>query len=74
MNLKGKIALVTGSGRNIGRATALKLAMQGATVAVNARRNEIEAREVCEEISDQGGKSLPFIDDIGVESEVIKMI
>jgi len=74
VNLKGKIALVTGSGRNIGRATALKLAMQGATVAVNARRNEIEAREVCEEISDQGGKALPFIADIGVEAEVIQMI
>ena len=74
MNLKGKIALVTGSGRNIGRAIALQLAMHGAAVAINARRNEIEAREVCEEISDQGGKALPFIADVGVESEVIQMV
>ena len=74
MNLKGKIALITGSGRNIGRAIALQLAMHGAAVAVNSRRNEIEAREVCEEISDQGGKALPFIADVGVESEVIQMV
>ena len=70
MNLEGKTALVTGSGRNIGRAIALKLAMQGASVAVNSRRNEVEAREVCEEILAEGGKALPFIADIGIESEV----
>mgnify|MGYP003311510870 CR=1 FL=1 len=74
MNLEGKIALVTGSGRNIGRAIALKLAMQGASVAVNSRRNEVEAREVCEEILAEGGKALPFIADIGIESEVVQMI
>ena len=74
MNLEGKIALVTGSGRNIGRAIALKLAIQGASVAVNSRRNEVEAREVCEEILAEGGKALPFIADIGIESEVVQMI
>ena len=74
MNLEGKIALVTGSGRNIGRAIALKLSIQGASVAVNSRRNEVEAREVCEEILAEGGKALPFIADIGIESEVVQMI
>ena len=39
MKLEGKTALVTGSGRNIGRSTALAMAREGANVVVNARTN-----------------------------------
>src|SRR5579872_3933568 len=44
--LEDKVALVTGSGRNIGRATVLKLAAEGCNVIVNARSNQAEADAV----------------------------
>ena len=48
-SLQGKVALVTGSGRNIGRATVLELARHGADVVVNARSNRDEAESVAAE-------------------------
>src|SRR5215813_10802197 len=55
--LDGKVALVTGSGRNIGRATVLKLAAEGAHVVVNSRTNQAEADAVAQEVRAGGGKA-----------------
>ena len=72
-SLKDRVALVTGSGRNIGRATALRLASKGASVIVNSRSNEQEAQSVRDEILRNGGKAISVICDVGSESEVVSM-
>src|SRR4029077_10071981 len=68
--LEGKVALVTGSGRNIGRATVLRLAGEGANVVVNARANQQEAEAGAREARDLGVKALPVIADVGQRNEV----
>ena len=62
--LAGKVAIVTGSGRNIGRAIALALADGGASVVVNARSNRTEAEAVAREIESMGGKAAVHIGDV----------
>ncbi len=68
--LDGKVALVTGSGRNIGRATVLQLAREGANIVVNARSNQQEAESVAREVRDLGVKAVPILADVGNKSEV----
>jgi 3-oxoacyl-[acyl-carrier protein] reductase len=72
--LDGKIALVTGSGRNIGRATVLKLAAEGAHVVVNARANQAEADAVAREAQARGVKALAVIADVGRKDQVEAMV
>jgi 3-oxoacyl-[acyl-carrier protein] reductase len=71
--LEGKVALVTGSGRNIGRATILKLAAEGAHVVVNARTNRDEAEAVVREARALGVKALAIIADIARTDQVEAM-
>jgi 3-oxoacyl-[acyl-carrier protein] reductase len=62
--LSGKAAIVTGAGRNIGRAIALQLAAAGASVVVNVRSNKAEADAVVREIETAGGKAVAVLGDV----------
>src|SRR5450631_2652010 len=62
--LTGKVAIVTGAGRNIGRAIALTLADAGASVVVNVRGNRAEAEGVVSEIETAGGRALLHVGDV----------
>lgn len=65
--LTGKVAIVTGAGRNIGRAIALALAHAGASVVVNVRSNKAEADGVVREIETAGSKAISVIGDVADE-------
>src|SRR5690348_8281734 len=71
--LEGKVALVTGSGRNIGRATVMKLAAEGAHVVVNARSNQAEADAVVREARALGVKALAIVANVAKKDEVEAM-
>jgi 3-oxoacyl-[acyl-carrier protein] reductase len=72
--LDGKVAIVTGAGRNIGRAIALALADGGASVLVNARSNRAEAEAVAREVEAKGGKALVHIGDVADAAAVQAMV
>ena len=71
--LDGKVAIVTGAGRNIGRAIALALAESGTSVVVNVRSNRAEADSVAREIEGAGGKALVHLGDVADASSVQAM-
>ncbi len=71
--LAGKVALVTGAARNIGRATALALAAGGAAVAVNTRSSITDAENVASEIRAAGGQAEVYAADIADAAAVKKM-
>src|SRR5882724_7047157 len=63
-DLAGKAAIVTGAGRNIGRAIALTLAQGGASILINVRSNRAEADAVAREIEGAGGRAMVHIGDV----------
>jgi 3-oxoacyl-[acyl-carrier protein] reductase len=71
--LAGKVALVTGASRNIGRAIALELAAGGASVAVNARDAREDAEKVAAEIRESGRRAEVFMADISDPAQVANM-
>jgi 3-oxoacyl-[acyl-carrier protein] reductase len=72
--LSGRVAIVTGAGRNIGRAIALALADGGAAVVVNARSNVQEAKAVAGEIERAGGKAFAVTADVADAEAVARMV
>ena len=70
MNLDGKVALVTGSSRGVGRAVALGFAQQGAKVVVNYTSNEGAADEVVSEIESLGTAAIAVKADVALKSDV----
>jgi len=72
--LDGKVAIVTGSSRNIGRATAEELARAGAAVVINA----VQAKDLCEEVAEgiraKGGKAIPIMADVTDPAAVQAMV
>ena len=74
MELAGKVALVTGASRNIGRAIALALAEARAAVVVNARRSREDAEAVAGEIGAVGGRAMAHLADVADEAAVASMV
>jgi 3-oxoacyl-[acyl-carrier protein] reductase len=69
MSLSGRVAFVTGASQGIGRACALKLAAEGATV-VAAARNQDKLNELVQEITTAGGKAAAFALDVTDEEQI----
>lgn len=72
--ISGKVALVTGASRGIGRAIALALAEIGADVAVNYHSREADAEEVCAAIEKFGSRAVPIRADVSNASAVTRMV
>jgi len=72
--LAGKVALVTGASRGIGRAIALELAEHGASVAINYRGHAAEARAVMDQISARGGQAMLVQANVANSQEARDMV
>jgi 3-oxoacyl-[acyl-carrier protein] reductase len=74
LEISGRIALVTGASRGIGRAIAVSLAKAGVDVAVNFLFREKEAQEVCAEIKSLGRRALAVQADVSRAEEVSRLV
>ena len=73
MKLKGKVALITGAGRGIGKAIALEFAREGASIVVNYSKSKKEADETVNEINKLGPKAISVRADVSKKDEVENM-
>ena len=72
-DLTGKVAVVTGGGDGIGKASCKILAAAGASVVVSNRSFE-KARLRAEEIVSDGGKAVPVACDVSVEADLVNLV
>ena len=73
MSLQGKLALVTGSGRGIGRAVALKLASQGSDIVINFFRHRQSAEQTAQDVEALGVKVEVIRANVGDPSKIKEM-
>jgi 3-oxoacyl-[acyl-carrier protein] reductase len=73
-DLRGRVALVTGASRGIGRAIALALAAAGADIVVNYRGRSAEAESACAEIRNQGRRAVAIAADVSRAAEVSRLV
>src|SRR5215216_6680206 len=74
MDLKGKVAIVTGGGTGMGKAISTLLAASGVSVAVNYSRSEADAVATAEELTKAGVEAMPIRADVSVASDVAAMV
>src|SRR5580692_3915028 len=72
-NLKGKVALVTGASRGIGRAIAERLLVDGAAVAINYATQSTAAEKLAADITSAGGKAFAIRADVGRVPEIVRL-
>ncbi|MBX9896363.1 MAG: 3-oxoacyl-ACP reductase FabG [Qipengyuania sp.] len=72
--LKGKVAIVTGASRDIGRAVAIELARRGAKVAVNYRADEAVADAVVDQIRQAGGEAVKVRADVTKAGDGVRLV
>ncbi|PJB67642.1 MAG: oxidoreductase, partial [Armatimonadetes bacterium CG_4_9_14_3_um_filter_58_7] len=74
MRLEGKVALITGANRGIGRGCALEMAKEGAAIAVNYRGHREEAEEVASAVESLGREALVVQADVSQRAQVEAMV
>src|SRR5690554_6330534 len=74
MKLKGKVAIITGGARDIGSAVSLKLAKEGAKIAINYHGSEHGAKKTMDSIKNLGGEAIIVQGDMTKKEDIEKLV